>query len=69
MINVALRQAVAQPMTPVTLHQSDHTSIHHLHDTLPQTPSERNLPHLFLFPSAWMEAGERRKPGVEAALG
>lgn len=51
MINVALRQVLAQPVTPVTHRQSNHTSILHLLDTvLPVLPREEHFPHLFLFP-------------------
>lgn len=61
-MNVALRQALPQPMTPVTHRQSNHTSIYHLHDmALPPPPREKLLPHPFLFPlrerRAWSGGG------------
>ena len=61
-MNVALRQALPKPMTPVTQRQSNHTSIYHLHDMAPPPPPrEKPLPHPFLFPlrgrRAWSGGG------------
>lgn len=68
MINVALRPALPQPMTPVTHRQSDHKSIHHL-QFCPHLQERDTFSTYIYFPLLVMEAGERGEPGVEAALG